>query len=179
MTRVVVYIAVLGMVTLGASTSFAAKIAMAELYNGQGEHVGMATFVEGSDGVKIALNLYNMPPGVHALHIHAAGSCEKPDFKSAKGHFNPYEREHGLKNPTGPHAGDLPNIFVAKDGTCTVVALAPLATLGAGKNSLLGENGTALMIHQGPDDNMSDPAGAAGPRIACGVIRALNGYKMK
>lgn len=153
------------------TSAIAAKLAIAELRNGGGDLVGVATFTEGHDGVRIAVNLFNMPPGVHALHVHAAGSCENPDFKSAQGHFNPYNRKHGLKSSQGPHAGDLFNITVGADGTCAVAVTAPLVTLGDGENSLFREGGTALMIHQGPDDYMSDPAGAAGPRIACGVIR--------
>ena len=142
----------------------------AQLRNGEGEMVGLATFSEGDDGVTIIVHFYNMPPGVHALHIHAAGSCESPGFKTAKGHFNPFGREHGMKNPEGAHAGDLPNITVGQDGTGAAVVKAPLVTLGEGKNSLFRDGGTALMVHQGPDDYATDPAGAAGPRIACGII---------
>jgi Cu-Zn family superoxide dismutase len=115
-----------------------------------------------------------MPPGIHALHIHSAGTCEKPDFKSAKGHFNPYGRKHGLKNPDGPHAGDLLNITIGSDGTGAIIVTAPLATLGDGDNSLFWQGGTAIMLHEGPDDYMTDPAGAAGPRIACGVIEKVD-----
>ena len=149
----------------------ASKTGIAELYNAEGEHVGTATFVECHDGVRIAVNLYNMPPGTHALHIHAVGSCEAPGFKSAKGHFNPWERKHGPKSPDGAHAGDLPNITIASDGTGGFVVVAPLVTLGSGVNSLFRDGGTALMIHAGPDDYVSDPAGNAGARIACGVIQ--------
>jgi Cu-Zn family superoxide dismutase len=151
----------------------ASTMAIADLHNPGGGHVGIATITEGDDGLTIAVNVHGMPPGPHALHIHTAGSCEKPDFKSAKGHFNPYGREHGLKNPQGPHAGDLLNIVVGPDGTGATIVVAPLVTLGPGDNSLFREGGTAIMIHQGPDDYVSDPAGDAGPRIACGVIRTV------
>jgi Cu-Zn family superoxide dismutase len=155
------------------TAALAGGIAIAELYNSDGQLVGLASFTEGHDGVRVAVNLFNMPPGTHALHIHGAASCERPDFKSAMGHFNPHGRKHGLKSPDGPHAGDLLNIVIAPDGTGAAIATAPLVTLGDGDNSLFRDGGTALMIHQGPDDYVSDPAGAAGPRIACGVIRAL------
>lgn len=158
---------------VSAARAQAPKMAVAEMRNSNDELVGMAVFTEGHDGVRITVNLHSMPPGVHALHIHAAGSCDTPDFKSAKGHFNPYGRQHGLRNELGPHAGDLFNIVVAPDGTAALVVTAPLATLGSGANSLFPEGGTALMIHEGPDDYVSDPAGNAGPRIACGVIKAL------
>ncbi|MDH3215650.1 MAG: superoxide dismutase family protein [Candidatus Krumholzibacteria bacterium] len=166
-------ILLVGTVLLGCAPHLAnsAKMAIADLHNPQGQHVGIATLTEGHDGVRIAVNLYNMPPGTHAFHIHAAGSCESPDFKSAKGHFNPFGRKHGLKSADGPHAGDLLNITIAADGTGAAIVTAPMATLGKGDNSLFREGGTAIMIHDGPDDYVSDPAGNAGPRIACGLIR--------
>lgn len=154
-------------------SAVSATMAIADLYGPSGEHVGIATFAEGHDGVRIAVNLHNMPVGTHALHIHAVGSCEKPDFKSARGHFNPFGRKHGLKSADGPHAGDLLNITIGADGTGAAIVTATLATLGPGKNSLFQPGGTAIMIHQGPDDYVSDPAGDAGPRIACGVVRPL------
>jgi Cu-Zn family superoxide dismutase len=146
------------------------KTAKAELLNSKGERVGVATFIEGKDGVRIALQVYNLPPGLHGFHIHAVGKCEQPNFKSAGGHFNPYEKHHGLKNPEGLHAGDMSNILVEPDGTATVVMLAPLVTLNSGKNSLFQSDGTALVVHAGADDQMSDPSGNSGDRIACGVI---------
>ena len=158
---------------LACAAQAAAQMAVANLYNPGGEHVGVATFVEGDDGVRVAVNLRAMPPGTHAFHIHAAGSCETPGFKSAKGHFNPFGRQHGLRSPKGAHAGDLLNIVIGEDGTGAVIVTAPLVTLGKGENSLFRKGGTAIMIHSGPDDYVSDPAGDAGPRIACGVIRAV------
>jgi Cu-Zn family superoxide dismutase len=144
-------------------------MAEARIIDASGRAAGMAVLTEGHDGVWIAFNLHGLPPGAHALHIHAAGKCEPP-FKTAMGHFNPFQRKHGLKNPEGSHAGDLPNVLVGPDGTAAGVRLAPLVTLGEGKNSLFQPEGTAIVIHQDPDDHMTDPAGAAGPRIACGVI---------
>lgn len=148
------------------------RMAVANMYGSEGRPVGVATLVEVHDGVRIVVHVFNLPPGYHALHIHDAGSCEAPQFKSAMGHFNPYGKQHGLQNPEGPHAGDLPNILVGPDGTGYAIALAPNVTLGPGVGSLFKEGGTAMMIHEGQDDHMSDPAGAAGKRIACGVIEA-------
>jgi Cu-Zn family superoxide dismutase len=149
------------------------KMAAAELIDNQGKTVGYATLVEGPDGVEIAVQVHDMPQGLHGFHIHAGGKCETPDFKSAGGHFNPFGRKHGLKNPEGAHAGDMPNLLVGPDGTASQIILAPLASLGAGKNSLFHPDGTALVIHAGKDDQITDPSGNAGARIACGVIRRV------
>ncbi len=89
---------------------------------------------------------------------------------SAGGHFNPFGKQHGLKNPQGPHAGDLPSLTVGPDGRATVSVVASLVTLKEGKNSLFQPDGTSLVIHEKADDDMTDPAGNAGPRIACGPI---------
>jgi Cu-Zn family superoxide dismutase len=141
------------------------------LVNAQGQKVGEARLTETAQGVTINLILENLPPGVHAFHIHQKSDCNAPDFMTAGGHFNPYGKKHGLKNPQGPHAGDLPNITVGTDGKGKVEVMAKLVTLKEGeKNSLFQPGGTSLVIHANPDDDMTDPAGNAGARIACGPI---------
>lgn len=156
-----------------ASAEEAPRLAKAKLINPEGRVVGIAAITESPEvGVRITLNAYGLPPGAHGFHIHAVGKCEPPDFKSAAGHFNPYGRKHGLRNPEGSHAGDLLNLMVDPDGTAAALRTAPV-TLGPGKGSLMGAEGTAIVIHAGPDDYMTDPAGEAGPRIACGVIKEV------
>jgi len=144
--------------------------ARAVLVNNQGQKVGEATLTETPQGVKISLKVENLPPGVHACHIHEKGVCAAPDFQSAGGHFNPLGKHHGLKSPQGPHAGDLPNLTVGADGKGSLETVAALVTLKPGKNSLFQEGGTSLVLHAGPDDDLTDPAGNAGARIACGPI---------
>jgi Cu-Zn family superoxide dismutase len=148
-----------------------AQTTHADIVNAKGEKIGTATLKPAKPGVRIEMNVSQLPPGTHALHIHAVGKCDPPDFKSAGPHFNPENKKHGSKNPEGPHAGDLPNFDVNANGTAKVSVVAPNVTLGDGANSLFHPEGTALVIHEKADDYTTDPAGNAGGRIACGVIQ--------
>jgi superoxide dismutase, Cu-Zn family len=149
----------------------AEKTAHADVLNAKAEKIGTATLHEVQGGVRIDLDIAQLPPGIHALHVHAVGKCEGPDFKSAGPHFNPEGKKHGTQNPEGPHAGDLPNFEVGADGRAKTSVVATRVSLGDGANSLFQSNGTALVIHEKEDDNLTDPAGNAGSRIACGPVQ--------
>jgi Cu-Zn family superoxide dismutase len=142
----------------------------ATLQSGRGEPVGEAVLSETPHGVLITATLHDLPPGEHGFHIHEHGRCIAP-FESAGGHFNPKHARHGFRNAKGAHAGDLPNVIVPEDGKAKVEIMAYGVTLAKGKpSSLLDQDGTALVIHAGPDDYRTDPAGNSGDRLACGVV---------
>lgn len=147
-------------------------MAKAVILDAKGNEVGQALLKSRSDGtVRMDLKVTGLPAGTHAAHIHEVGKCEAPDFKSAGGHFNPGSKHHGHKNPQGWHAGDLPNIVVGKNGKGTLSWGTQDVTLAAdAENSVFRSGGTSIVIHALPDDEMTDPAGNAGGRIACGVI---------
>jgi Cu-Zn family superoxide dismutase len=144
----------------------------AELKDKDGKTVGSATLTEAQGGVAVHVDVRGISPGLHAVHVHAVGKCEAPAFTSAGGHFNPAQKKHGLKNADGPHAGDMPNMYVGKDGTGRFEVLTDNFTLRGGERSLFDGDGSALVIHAGVDDYTTDPTGNAGDRIACGVITA-------
>ena len=154
------------------ATAAYAQTATAEIKNEQGEVAGSAKLSEVPEGVAIDIQVSGLTPGKHGIHIHEFGKCEGPDFKSSGGHFNPTGKKHGHENPEGPHAGDLGNLEAGEDGTAKAVLLAQGATLSEGPNSLLKADGSSIMIHAGPDDEITDPAGNSGARVACGVIVA-------
>jgi Cu-Zn family superoxide dismutase len=144
--------------------------AKAELKNAEGRTIGEAKLEQTKDGIRIKGDITGLPPGAHAFHIHEVGKCEAP-FESAGGHFNPGHKKHGKDNPQGMHAGDLPNIQVTDGRPVKIDVVARGLSLDGGAQSVFDADGSALVIHAAADDYKSDPAGNAGDRIACGVIK--------
>jgi len=140
------------------------------LKDGQGKAVGTATISPAAQGVKIKLNVQNLTPGEHAIHFHETAKCDGPDFKTAGPHFNPDGKKHGLQNPEGPHAGDMPNFTVDAKGKSKATVTDPNVTLGDDPHSVFTGGGTSLVIHAKADDGKTDPSGSSGERVACGLI---------
>ncbi|HHW34321.1 MAG TPA: superoxide dismutase family protein [Paracoccus solventivorans] len=134
----------------------------------EGEAFGTVTVAETASGqIHLSFTLENLPEGTRAIHIHETGSCEPPGFDSAGGHLTG-GRDHGAQAPGGMHAGDLPNITVGADGTYQGEVLTDNVTM----DEVLDSDGSAIVIHADADDYISQPAGNAGDRIACGVLDA-------
>ena len=149
------------------------------LVNASGETIGQVRAWQTSGGVTFRIDAHGLPHGVHGLHVHAVGRCDPPDFASAGGHWNPATRKHGMNNPAGPHAGDLPNVTVAANGVLgETVTLTGASLTGPGPAGLLLDaDGAALVLHAAADDYVTDPSGNSGARIACAVIRPTPGIR--
>jgi superoxide dismutase, Cu-Zn family len=148
--------------------------AVASLVNPQGEETGQVIVVEAADGLLLRLQAHGLPPGWHAFHLHQSGKCEAPSFESAGDHYEPEKHPHGLLHKEGPHAGDLPNIYVPADGKVVQEIHTERLSL-RGEANILDADGSAFIIHEKADDYLSQPSGAAGDRIACGVAQAGKG----
>jgi superoxide dismutase, Cu-Zn family len=148
--------------------------AVADLIDRDEKYVGRAVLRETADGVQLTVQVQGatgIAPGEHGIHLHQKASCVAPTFDSAGPHHNPLGDSHGLNNPAGPHAGDLPNIVMNADGSSTPYeTVSTLITLRESDRTLFDADGSALVIHANPDDQVTDPSGNSGARILCGVV---------
>lgn len=136
------------------------------LIGANGQTIGEVRAWQTSGGVTFRIDATSLPHGIHGIHVHPIGRCDPPDFSTAGTHWNPTNKEHGLHNPSGPHAGDMPNVTVAANGVLGEAVTLPNATLA----QLLDADGSSIMIHANADDYVSQPAGNSGAKIACAVI---------
>lgn len=140
----------------------------------RGQPMGQARLEEGPRGVLMRLELTGLRPGWHAVHFHAVGRCDEPQFTSAGGHVHAGSGAvvHGLLNPASNDSGDLPNVYASPEGVAFADVFSPFVSLSgaAGRVNLLDADGSAIVLHDNLDDYQSQPIGGAGGRAACGVI---------
>jgi Cu-Zn family superoxide dismutase len=141
-------------------------VANVPLVRSDGASIGTVRVFQENTGVVLRIDANGLPQGIHGVHLHAVGRCDAPGFTSAGPHWNPTNRKHGHRNPEGFHAGDLGNLGVGADGKLVAGLLVPGATLAG----LRDADGAALVFHARADDEMTDPSGNSGDRIACAVL---------
>ena len=156
-------------VSLGPPSSKADRLPVA-LYDAVGRPVGTVTLTADTLGLELRFDVHGLPPGPHAVHLHATGECERPDFLSAGPHLDDGAHHHGLAAPNGHHLGDLPDLQVADDGTARTKLHLRATTGNFRPGVVFDRDGAAVIIHAGPDDGVTDPGGNAGARIACGIV---------
>jgi superoxide dismutase, Cu-Zn family len=173
MTRSILATAALILATAAVAHAQAAPTARAELLDRDGNRTGEVRLTQTpGHGVLLHIEVWGLQPGTVGIHIHETGRCDPPTFESAGGHFNPVGMAHGALHPDGMHAGDLLNLHIPESGRVETERHARYVTLESGwLTSLVDGDGTAVVIHESPDDYVSQPTGDAGGRVACGVIR--------
>jgi Cu-Zn family superoxide dismutase len=152
---------------LGAKSTVNEALAQLESKSGS-EVTGQGVFELEGDKVTLYLSLQNLPPGVHAVHIHEFGDCSAEDGTSAGGHWNPLEMDHGKWNEAPFHLGDLGNVEADEYGNGSLTLTTSMWTLSSG--ALDDVVGKSIVVHEAEDDFTTQPTGNAGGRIACGVI---------
>jgi superoxide dismutase, Cu-Zn family len=141
--------------------------AVALLYPTAGNKVtGVVTFTKTENGVQVVADMEGLAPGLHGFHVHQYGDCSAPNGDSAGGHFNPEGMAHGAPASKERHVGDLGNVTADKDGKAHLEWTDRLISF-EGRDSIIGRG---LIVHAVADDLVSQPAGNAGPRVACGVV---------
>ena len=142
----------------------------AAVKDGAGHDMGSLTLADGTGGITVSGTLHGLTPGDHGIHLHTVGMCDGPAFTTAGGHFNPTSKMHGSQNPAGPHVGDMMNIKAGADSTATVQLTTTGGSLHAA-DMLMDADGAAIVVHAKADDYATDPSGASGDRVACGVVK--------
>ncbi|GAN62651.1 Cu/Zn superoxide dismutase [Acetobacter indonesiensis NRIC 0313] len=161
-------------VALAPAFAQAADTAGGDLLGTDGASHGSVHVTAAPAGVILRIEAKGLTPGWHGVHFHEKGSCEPPKFTSAGGHVHTAKPvTHGLLNDKANDDGDLPNIYVAADGTATVELYSTLVSLNNGGKlpGLLDADGSSLVIHAKPDDYKTQPIGGAGDRVACAVLK--------
>ncbi len=145
--------------------------AAATIIDTEGDTRGAMELWPASGGVLVRIAVEGYTTGWHGLHFHAVGACDADErFTTAGPHIMPLGKPHGFFHPDGPHAGNLPNLWIGADGRGQVELYTTLVTLDDGPAGLLDADGATLIIHTNPDDHFTQPIGGAGPRIGCGLI---------
>ncbi len=175
-------IAILVMMVLMGGLAFAAdpvysgtavKTTTADLKDGTGAKIGAVQLSQDAKGVvQVTVSGTGLAAGEHGIHIHATGKCDGPAFTSANAHFNVTNHQHGLANAAGPHEGDLPGLTAVANGTYTYTATTDRVSLTGGTTNIFDADGSALVIHATKDDQVTDPTGNSGGRVACAVLAA-------
>lgn len=151
----------------------AAEIRATQVIGASGAPIGQLMATASPHGVllKVTIAPGGLTPGAHGMHLHAVGDCSDVGvFKKSKGHINVGGKAHGLLNPAGPDDADLPNLYVAADGSAIAEVFNPRVRLLSGEPALLDEDGSALVIHANADDHLTQPIGGAGPRVGCAAL---------
>jgi len=148
-------------------------VAASNLVRSDGSVAGTVRVFQQPAGVLLRVDARGLPPGRLGVHVHETGRCDPPGFTTAGAHWNPTARQHGHRNPQGYHLGDLGNVGIGADGRLIAGLLVPGASLWAvagGRPALRDANGSALVIHARTDDEITDPSGNSGERIACAIL---------
>jgi len=167
----------LAVVVAGCSSAILTRIPVASagatLTTVNGTAAGTVQLRQAAGGsVTVEVNASGLTPGSHGIHFHEVGQCDGSSaFSTAGAHYNPLNKEHGLDRPAGPHAGDAPNLVAGSGGTATLSFTTDRVTLTSGSISLFDANGSSVVIHAAADDQVSQPSGNSGGRVACGVIQ--------
>jgi Cu-Zn family superoxide dismutase len=172
----IITIALCGACASASQMGNAVSRATAIMYDINGAPIGTAELWQDPSGlVNVEIASLALPAGTHGIHFHEVAKCEggATAFSTAGAHYNPLGKQHGLSNPLGPHAGDAPNIVIPAGGVGRVAFSSDHVTLTPGTISLFDADGSSIVVHANPDDQVSQPSGNSGPRIACGVVRAL------